>query len=70
MYHFEITYYIYQSFLDPYYCQLFMNKQENQTYSKPEKYVKIGYSWTKDEKIQHDIYIFVILFIKEKDEKS
>ena len=44
MYHFEITYYIYQSFLDPYYYQLFMNKQENQTYAKPEKYVKIGYS--------------------------
>ena len=44
IYHFEITYYIYQSFLAPYYYQLFMNKQENKTYAKPEKYVKIGYS--------------------------
>ena len=36
IYHFDITYYIYQSLLAPYYYQLFMNKQENQTYTKPE----------------------------------
>ena len=28
IYHFEITYYIYQNFLAPYYYQLLMNKQE------------------------------------------
>ena len=44
MYHFEITYYIYQNFLVPYYYQLFMIKQENQAYAKPKKDVKIGYS--------------------------
>ena len=36
VYHFKITYYIYQSFFAPYYYQLFMNKQENQTYAKLE----------------------------------
>ena len=44
IYHFEITYYIYQSFLAPYCYQLFMNKLENQTYAKLEKNVRIGYS--------------------------
>ena len=50
IYHFETTYYIYQSFLAPYYIQSFMNKQDNETYAKPEKDVKIGYSWTKYQK--------------------
>ena len=36
VYHFDITYYIYQSFFAPYYYELFMNKQENQTYAKLE----------------------------------
>ena len=35
MYHFQITYY-FQSFLASDYYQLLMNKQENQTYAKPE----------------------------------
>ena len=44
IYHFETTYHIYQSFLVPYYYQLLMNKQENETYAKPEKDVRIEYS--------------------------
>ena len=36
IYHFEIAYYIYESFLAPYYYMLLMNKQENEFYAKPE----------------------------------
>ena len=36
IYHIEITYYIYLSFLTPNNYQLLMNKQENQIYAKQE----------------------------------
>ena len=50
MYHFETTYYIYQSFMAPYYYHLYMNKQENQTYAKPED-IKKSNDFSNYEKV-------------------
>ena len=62
IYHFETTYHIYQSFLVPYYYQLLMNKQENETYAKPEKDVRIEYSWTKYQKPPVLIFTMINIF--------